>query len=221
MPLTHHWVPNHPKTTPFSSHVHLHIIGHHATPVEQKTFDAGKKGFFGSFCPNWRWLSISIEKLWVWNIVKLIIKMNAQGSIKIYKLPLPRDLDDHTIMGLDPQGGFFQVDESVSLFLCVKTNRLTSGFLYIFAGLYFFWKKKFLSVLKKACCRVFPATSQSECLCGPTWWRPTTSTPWTSTGRPTPTSSFTLDPRGFRTRRTMSPSNSTPCLESEFLSSRY
>ena len=61
--------------------------------------------------------------------------MNAQGSIKIYKLPLPRDLDDHTIMGLDPQGGFFQVDESVSLFLCVKTN---SGFLYIFAGLYFF-----------------------------------------------------------------------------------
>merc|ERR1719412_1403423 len=31
-----------------------------------------------------------------------------KGSIKIYKLPLPRDLDDHTIMGLDPQGGFFQ-----------------------------------------------------------------------------------------------------------------
>ena len=50
--------------------------------------------------------------------VKLIIKMNAQGSIKIYKLPLPRDLDDHTIMGLDPQGGFFQVD--VNFYLDVK-----------------------------------------------------------------------------------------------------
>ena len=33
----------------------------------------------------------------------------AQGSIKIYKLPLPKDLDDHTIMGFDPQFGFFQV----------------------------------------------------------------------------------------------------------------
>ena len=57
MPLTHHWVPNHPKTTPFSSHVHLHIIGHHATPVET-LFWCGQKGFLGSFCPNWRWLSM-------------------------------------------------------------------------------------------------------------------------------------------------------------------
>ena len=32
-----------------------------------------------------------------------------QGSIKIYKLPLPKDLDDHTVMGFDPQYGFFQV----------------------------------------------------------------------------------------------------------------
>ena len=32
-----------------------------------------------------------------------------KGSIKIYKLPLPKDLDDHTIMGFDPQFGFFQV----------------------------------------------------------------------------------------------------------------
>lgn len=31
-----------------------------------------------------------------------------QGSIKVYKLPLPKDLDDHTVMGLDPQFGFFQ-----------------------------------------------------------------------------------------------------------------
>ena len=38
-----------------------------------------------------------------------VLLRNVQGSIKIYKLPLPRDLDDHTIMGLDPQGGFFQV----------------------------------------------------------------------------------------------------------------
>ena len=32
-----------------------------------------------------------------------------QGSIKIYKLPLPKDIDDHTIMGFDPQFGMFQV----------------------------------------------------------------------------------------------------------------
>ena len=42
--------------------------------------------------------------------------MNVQGSIKIYKLPLPRDLDDHTIMGLDPQGGFFQVGGKFAAF---------------------------------------------------------------------------------------------------------
>ena len=33
-----------------------------------------------------------------------------KGSIKIYKLPLPKDLDDHTVMGCDPQFGFFQVE---------------------------------------------------------------------------------------------------------------
>ena len=46
---------------------------------------------------------------------------NIQGSIKIYKLPLPRDLDDHTIMGLDPQGGFFQVreDNCICHFICI------------------------------------------------------------------------------------------------------
>ena len=32
-----------------------------------------------------------------------------QGAIKIYKTPLPKDLDDHTVMGFDPQFGFFQV----------------------------------------------------------------------------------------------------------------
>ena len=33
-----------------------------------------------------------------------------KGSIKVYRLPLPRDLADHTVMGLDPgAGGFFQV----------------------------------------------------------------------------------------------------------------
>ncbi|TRY61213.1 hypothetical protein TCAL_10928 [Tigriopus californicus] len=31
-----------------------------------------------------------------------------KGAIKIYKLPLPKDLDDHTVMGFDPQYGFFQ-----------------------------------------------------------------------------------------------------------------
>lgn len=31
-----------------------------------------------------------------------------QGSIKVYKWPLPKDLEDHTIMGFDPQYGFFQ-----------------------------------------------------------------------------------------------------------------
>ena len=32
---------------------------------------------------------------------------------KIYKLPLPKDLDDHTVMGFDPQYGFFQVMSDV------------------------------------------------------------------------------------------------------------
>ena len=32
-----------------------------------------------------------------------------KGAIKIYKTPLPKDLDDHTVMGFDPQLGFFQV----------------------------------------------------------------------------------------------------------------
>jgi len=31
-----------------------------------------------------------------------------QGSIKVYKWPLPKDIEDHTIMGFDPQYGFFQ-----------------------------------------------------------------------------------------------------------------
>ena len=34
-----------------------------------------------------------------------------KGSLKIYKLPLPKDLDDHTVMGFDPQYGFFQVTD--------------------------------------------------------------------------------------------------------------
>lgn len=32
----------------------------------------------------------------------------VQGSIKVYKWPLPKDIEDHTIMGFDPQYGFFQ-----------------------------------------------------------------------------------------------------------------
>ena len=31
-----------------------------------------------------------------------------KGAIKIYKLPLPKDLDDYTVMGNDPRHGFFQ-----------------------------------------------------------------------------------------------------------------
>lgn len=31
-----------------------------------------------------------------------------QGAIKVYKWPLPKDIEDHTIMGFDPQFGFFQ-----------------------------------------------------------------------------------------------------------------
>ncbi|XP_054274223.1 otoferlin-like [Macrosteles quadrilineatus] len=31
-----------------------------------------------------------------------------KGAIKVYKWPLPKDVEDHTIMGLDPQYGFFQ-----------------------------------------------------------------------------------------------------------------
>ncbi|XP_043482896.1 otoferlin-like isoform X2 [Leptopilina heterotoma] len=33
---------------------------------------------------------------------------NFKGALKVYKLPLPKDLIDHTIMGFDPQDGFFQ-----------------------------------------------------------------------------------------------------------------
>ena len=39
----------------------------------------------------------------------MIVKFDfSQGSIKIYKLPLPKDLNDHTVMGMDPKLGFFQ-----------------------------------------------------------------------------------------------------------------
>ena len=31
-----------------------------------------------------------------------------QGSLKIYKIPLPPDIEDSTIMGGDPQYGLFQ-----------------------------------------------------------------------------------------------------------------
>ncbi|XP_014369899.2 otoferlin-like [Papilio machaon] len=31
-----------------------------------------------------------------------------KGAIKVYKWPLPKGIDDHTIMGLDPNHGFFQ-----------------------------------------------------------------------------------------------------------------
>ncbi|CAH1371731.1 unnamed protein product, partial [Tenebrio molitor] len=31
-----------------------------------------------------------------------------KGAIKVYKWPLPKDIEDHTIMGFDPQFGFFQ-----------------------------------------------------------------------------------------------------------------
>ena len=31
-----------------------------------------------------------------------------KGALKIYKLPLPPDLDDDSLMGMDPQFGLFQ-----------------------------------------------------------------------------------------------------------------
>ncbi|XP_071050803.1 otoferlin-like [Onthophagus taurus] len=31
-----------------------------------------------------------------------------KGAIKLYKWPLPKDIEDHTVMGFDPQYGFFQ-----------------------------------------------------------------------------------------------------------------
>ena len=52
----------------------------------------------------------------IWKKAKIVSPRNVQGSIKIYKLPLPRDLEDHTIMGLDPQGGFFQVGRKIAIF---------------------------------------------------------------------------------------------------------
>ncbi|KAJ8897237.1 hypothetical protein PR048_002583 [Dryococelus australis] len=35
-------------------------------------------------------------------------KPPSVGAIKVYKWPLPKDIEDHTIMGFDPQYGFFQ-----------------------------------------------------------------------------------------------------------------
>ena len=55
-----------------------------------------------------------------WKKFEFVSPRNVQGSIKIYKLPLPRDLDDHTIMGLDPQGGFFQVGREIAVFFVQK-----------------------------------------------------------------------------------------------------
>ena len=46
-------------------------------------------------------------------IIKIAKCFSFQGSIKIYKLPLPKDIDDHTIMGFDPQFGMFQVNKSM------------------------------------------------------------------------------------------------------------
>ena len=45
-----------------------------------------------------------------------------KGSIKIFKLPLPKDLDDHTIMGFDPQFGMFQVSLPFSFYNSNKKN---------------------------------------------------------------------------------------------------
>lgn len=35
-------------------------------------------------------------------------KFPFKGAIKVYKWPLPKDIEDYTIMGFDPQFGFFQ-----------------------------------------------------------------------------------------------------------------
>ena len=34
--------------------------------------------------------------------------MFRQGALKIYKIPLPADIDDPSLMGMDPQLGLFQ-----------------------------------------------------------------------------------------------------------------
>lgn len=44
--------------------------------------------------------------LYVQNQLKLYVL--SQGAIKVYKWPLPKDIEDKTIMGFDPQNGFFQ-----------------------------------------------------------------------------------------------------------------
>ena len=55
-----------------------------------------------------------------------------QGSIKIYKHPLPKDLDDHTVMGFDPQFGFFQVSPR-----CLGT--LAQKSIIAYAGYVHYW----------------------------------------------------------------------------------
>jgi hypothetical protein len=51
-------------------------------------------------------------------VLSLRALFKFQGSIKIYKLPLPKDLDDHTVMGFDPQFGFFQVGGPIKKMEC-------------------------------------------------------------------------------------------------------
>ena len=67
--------------------------------------------FFGG--KNRRTISTMITELWGslrWHNLDSWFHsiIYLQGSIKIYKLPLPRDLTDHTVMGMDPKLGFFQ-----------------------------------------------------------------------------------------------------------------
>ncbi|XP_014669979.1 PREDICTED: otoferlin-like [Priapulus caudatus] len=42
------------------------------------------------------------------NVIRLAKNLSPKGSLKVYRIPLPPDIDDHTIMGGDPQYGMFQ-----------------------------------------------------------------------------------------------------------------
>ena len=122
-----------------------------------------------------------------------------KGAIKAYRLPLPRDLDDHTVMGLDPQtGGFFQVlhlvgfcayqyqkglvgdhkwgSQKFKIILRHCKMDLTSLGSFCFTLLNQRWKEGHIW-------RVCPATSQRECWWGSTSSRPTTFTLWISMAR--------------------------------------
>lgn len=63
-----------------------------------------------------------------------------KGAIKVYKWPLPKDVDDHTVMGFDPQNGFFQGYTLNDFKTCLQTSPSLFSLIAVFS---FFFNFRF------------------------------------------------------------------------------